>query len=143
MSDALKVAQENVAALNANDERRLRATYADDAVGEAPGSARLEGGDAIAGYALVWMHAFPDARQTILNELVAGDWVVQEFSFSGTHTGTLASPDGDIPPTNRSVTGRGVQIQRIDSSKIVEEHVYFDQVEILEQLGLMPEPATA
>lgn len=143
MSDALKVARENVAALNANDERRLRATYADDAVGEAPGSARLEGGDAVTAYAMVWIHAFPDARQTILNELVAGDWVVQEFAFSGTHTGTLASPDGDIPPTNRSATGRGVQIQRIQNGEIVEEHVYFDQVEILEQLGLMPEPATA
>lgn len=143
MADPKQVAAENVAALNANDEQRLRATYADDAVLEAPGSARLEGGDQATEYAMVWVRAFPDARQTISNQIVAGDWVVQEFTFSGSHTGTLSSADGDIPATGRSVTGRGVQIQRIADGRIAEEHVYFDQVELLRQLGLMPEPATA
>jgi len=143
MADTKQVAAENVAALNANDEQRLRATYADDAVLEAPGSARLEGGDQATEYAMVWVRAFPDARQTISNQIVAGDWVVQEFTFSGSHTGTLSSADGDIPATGRSVTGRGVQIQRIADGRIAEEHVYFDQVELLRQLGLMPEPATA
>ena len=143
MADPQHVAAENVAALNANDEQRLRATYADDAVLEAPGAARLEGGDQVTEYAMTWVRAFPDARQTISNQIAAGDWVVQEFTFSGSHTGTLSSPDGDIPATGRSVTGRGVQIQRIADGRIAEEHVYFDQVEILTQLGLMPEPATA
>ena len=78
-----------------------------------------------------------------VNELVAGDWVVQEFTFTGTHTGTLTTPDGDIPPTNRSATGRGVQIMHVENGKISQEHLYFDQVELLTQLGLMPQPATA
>jgi hypothetical protein len=34
-------------------------------------------------------------------------------------------------------------IQRIENGKIVEERLYFDQLEILTQLGLVPEPATA
>jgi predicted ester cyclase len=143
MTDPQQVAAENVAALNAHDEARLRATYADDAVMKAPGPARLEGGDAATEYVMVWLRAFPDARQSVENKLVAGDWVVQEFTFTGTHTGTLASPDGDIPPTHRSATGHGVQIQRIAGDRIAEERVYFDQVEILTQLGLLPEPTTA
>jgi steroid delta-isomerase-like uncharacterized protein len=143
MADPLQVARENVAAVNAHDEARLRATYADDAVLEAPDRARLEGGDQAAAYTMVWLRAFPDARQTIVNELAAGDWVVQEFTMEGTHTGTLEAPEGDIPPTNRKGSARGVQIQRIADGKIAEERVYFDQVEILTQLGLMPEPATA
>jgi predicted ester cyclase len=142
MTDPRKVAAENVAAVNAGDWASLAATYAPNAVGEAPDS-RLEGADAIVGYVQVWARAFPDMRQTVVNELVAGDWIVSEFSVSGTHTGTLAAPDGDIPPTNRRATGRGVQIQRIADGKIAEEHVYFDQLEILTQLGLVPEPATA
>ena len=36
-----------------------------------------------------------------------------------------------------------LQIARIAGGKIVEEHVYFDQVELLHQSGLMPEPAAA
>jgi hypothetical protein len=143
VADPLQVARENVAAVNAHDEARLRATYADDAVLEAPDRARLEGGDQAAAYTMVWLRAFPDARQTILNEIAAGEWVVQEFTMEGTHTGTLATPDGDISPTNRRGTARGVQIQRVAGGKIAEEHLYFDQVEILSQLGLLPEPAAA
>jgi ketosteroid isomerase-like protein len=30
---------------------------------------------------------------------------------------------------------------RVRDGKIVEEHLYFDQVQVLTQLGLMPEPA--
>jgi predicted ester cyclase len=143
MADALQVARENVAAMNASDAERLRATYADGAVLETPDQGRLEGGDRVAAYALLWVRAFPDARQTIVNEIAAGDWVVQEFTFEGTHTGTLEAPEGEIPPTNRPVKGRGVQLQRIADGAIAEEHVYFDQVELLTQLGLMPEPTAA
>ena len=142
MADPRQVTAENVAAVNANDADRLRATYASDAVAEAP-DATLEGADAITGYVMVWAQAFPDMRQTIVNELVAGDWVVSEFTVSGTHTGVLASPEGDIPPTNRRATARGVQLQRVHDGKIAEEHVYFDQLGILSQLGLVPEVATA
>jgi hypothetical protein len=47
----------------------------------------------------------------------------------------------DIPATNRSLSGRGLQMFRVSGGKIVEEHLYFDQVQVLTQLGLMPEPA--
>ena len=47
--------------MNAHDEKRLRATYADDAVLEAPGPLRLKGRGATE-YAMVWLRAFPDAR---------------------------------------------------------------------------------
>ena len=141
MIDPRKVTGENIAAVNAGDPDRLRATYAPDVLAEAPG-AKLEGAEAITDYVMVWAQAFPDMHQTIVNELVADDWVVSEFTVTGTHTGILASPDGDIPPTNRRATARGVQLQRVAGGKIVEEHVYFDQLEILSQLGLVPEPAT-
>jgi steroid delta-isomerase-like uncharacterized protein len=142
MSDPRQVTTEGVEAFNAHDEQRLRALYADDAVLEAPGPARLEGAEQAVEYIMVWLRAFPDARQTIDNEIASGDWVVQEFTFTGTHTGALSAPEGDIPPTNRNLTGHGVQIARVREGKIVEERVYFDQVDVLTQLGVLPEPAT-
>ena len=45
MNDPRHVTAEGVAALNAHDEHRLRAVYAEGAVLEAPGPARLEGAD--------------------------------------------------------------------------------------------------
>ncbi len=143
MGDSQKVAAEALAAFNAHDERRIRETYAENPVVEAPGGVRLEGLEAAMEFSMAWLRAFPDVRLTARNELEAGDWVVQEFTFEGTHEDTLVGPAGEIPATHRRVVGRGVQIVRVSGGKIAEERLYFDQVELLSQLGLMPEPATA
>jgi predicted ester cyclase len=90
-----------------------------------------------------WLRAFPDARITVRNELVAGDCVVQEFTFDGTHEGTLATPAGDVPATHRRLQGRGAQVMRVEGETIADTRLYFDQMEVLTQLGLMPEPAAA
>ena len=60
-------------------------------------------------------------------------------TFTGTHTETLASPEGDIPATNKSVDGRAVELTRVADGKIVENHLYYDNMELLTQLGLIPE----
>jgi len=139
MGKASRIASDWVAAFNDHDEEKLRALAADNAIIEAPGEVRLEGGDATTGYATGWLRAFPDAKITVHDALESGDWVVQPFTFKGTHTETLASPSGDIPATNRTLVGRAVQLVRVDEDAIVETQLYFDQVQILEQLGLMPE----
>jgi predicted ester cyclase len=143
MASAQEVAGRFVEAFNAHDEARIREINAENVVFEAPGDVRLEGRDATTQYAMEWLNAFPDARLVIHNEIVAGDWVVQEFTFEGTHTAPLQSPMGEIPATNRSLQGRGVQLVRVEGDFAVEERLYYDQVDVMTQLGLMPEPATA
>jgi predicted ester cyclase len=143
MADAQVVGAQLVEAFNAHDEQRIRELNAEDTVFEAPGDVSLQGRDAATDYAMSWLNAFPDARITVQHELTAGEWVVQEFTFTGTHTAPMQSPMGEIPPTNRSLTGRAVQIFRVDGDAVVDTRLYFDQVEVLTQLGLMPEPAMA
>ncbi len=143
MANPTKVAAEALEAFNAHDERRMRACYGDDATLEAPGDVRIEGGDASVGYAMAWLNAFPDARLTVHERVVGGEWVVERFTFAGTHDATLHGPDGDIPATHRRLEGRGAQMFRVKGDKIVEEHLYFDQVQVMTQLGLMPEMASA
>jgi SnoaL-like polyketide cyclase len=63
--------------------------------------------------------------------------------FSGTHTAPLQSPAGEVPATNRQLRGRGVQIFRVEGDAVADTRLYYDQVDVLTQLGLMPEPATA
>jgi hypothetical protein len=77
------------------------------------------------------------------NELVAGDWVVQEATFEGTHEGTLMSPGGEIPATHRRLNDRFVQIFKVESDAVTDIRLYFDQVQLMTQLGLRPEAATA
>ena len=130
-------------AFNAHDEAGIRACFADDAKFTAPGGVSLEGPDAITEYAMTWLRAFPDAKAEVTNEIIAGDWAVTQETFTGTHTETLVSPEGDIPATNKSVTGRAVELTRIADGKVVENHLYYDNMELLTQLGLVPETATA
>lgn len=143
MASAQEVARQGLDAFNAHDEARLREVYADNAVVEAPGDVRLEGGDATAEYSMSWFRAFPDAKIEVVNEIASGDTVALEITFEGTHENPLTGPEGEIPATGRHVKGRGAQVLRVEGGKVVEEHLYFDQVELMTQLGLMPEPAQA
>jgi predicted ester cyclase len=143
MADAQAVGAQFVEAFNAHDEQRIRELNAENTVFEAPGDVSLQGRDAATEYAMSWLNAFPDARITVRHELNAGDSIVQEFPFTGTHPAPMQSPMGEIPPTNRSLTGRAVQIFRVDGDAVAETRLYFDQVEVMTQLGLMPEPARA
>ena len=143
MADAREVGARFVEAFNAHDEERIRQLNAENAIMEAPGDMRVEGREPTTQYAMAWLRAFPDARLTVHNELVDGDWVVQQFTFEGTHEDTLSSPNGDIPATHNRLKGRAVQIFKVEGDSVTETHLYFDQVQIMTQLGLMPEPATA
>jgi predicted ester cyclase len=143
MADARQVGADFVAAFNDHDESRIRELNAENAVFEAPGDVHVEGREATTQYAMAWLNAFPDARLNVTNEFVAGDWVTQEFIFEGTHEGTLSGPAGEIPATHRRLNGRGVQIFRVEGDAVVDTRLYFDQVQVLTQLGLMPEPAEA
>jgi predicted ester cyclase len=143
MADARAVGAKFVDAFNDHDEGRIRELNAENAVIEAPGDVRLEGRDAVTEYALAWLRAFPDARITVSNELVDGDWVAQEFTFEGTHEDTLTSPTGEIPATHKRLKGRGTQIFKVEGEVVTDTRPYFDQVQVMTQLGLMPEPATA
>jgi predicted ester cyclase len=143
MADAQQVGADFVAAFNDHDESRIRELNAENAAVEAPGDVHVEGREAATQYAMAWLNAFPDARLNVKNEFVSGDWVVQEFTFEGTHEGTLSGPAGEIPATHRRLNGRGVQIFRVEGDAVVDTRLYFDQVQIMTQLGLMPEPAPA
>ena len=142
MADARQIGAKFVEAFNAHDEARIRELNGEDVVFEAPGEVHIEGRDAATEYALAWLRAFPDARLTVKNELADGDWVAQEFTFEGTHEDTLSSPSGDIPATHNKLSGRGVQIFKVKGEVVTDTRLYFDQVEVLTQLGLMPESAS-
>ena len=143
MADARQLGAKFVDAFNAHDEARIRELNGENVVFEAPGEIRLEGRDAATEYAMAWLRAFPDARLTVTNELADGDWVAQEFTFEGTHEDTLSSPSGDIPATHKRLDGRCVQIFKVEGEVVTDTRLYFDQVDVMTQLGLMPEPASA
>jgi predicted ester cyclase len=106
---------------------------------------RFLGQDGARQFLSVWVEAMPDNELSVTTEYVAGSVVVQEAVFSGTHTGNLAAPNGlVVPPTGRQVQVPYVDILVVESGQVASDHLYWDQVEMLTQLGLMPaEPVAA
>jgi steroid delta-isomerase-like uncharacterized protein len=143
MGEARHVAEEFVAAFNAHDETRMHALMGEDVAFEAPGDVKFTGAAPATDYAMAWITAFPDAQLTVHNTVFSEGWAVQQFTFEGTHEGTLSGAGGEIPATHRQLSGRAVQITKVDGGKIAEVHLYYDQVDVLTQLGVMPAAAGA
>jgi len=123
---------------NRRDVKAFAALYAVDAVVHDPTYPQpLKGRDAVAQDLNDFLRAFPDARFTILNILEDGTTAAGEYSLSGTHTGPLALPSGEIPATGKPLSFNGSAFSRFnDRGEIVEESRYFDIAGQLAQLGL-------
>jgi len=68
-----------------------------------------------------------------------GDNVVEESVFNGTNDGPLTGPDGSqIPATGRQVSEPFSGLHTVRDGRIISTRFYFDQLDMLTQLGLMP-----
>jgi predicted ester cyclase len=70
-----------------------------------------------------------------------GERAAVEGTFTGTHTGTLAAPQGEIPATGRTIELPYVDVFEARAGRIAAHRVYYDQMVMLSQLGLAPAPA--
>lgn len=78
--------------------------------------------------------AFPDMQFTVDELIAEGDIVVARLTAHGSHQGNL----GGIPPTGKQATIVGVAIYRIAAGKLAEQWEYFDNLGLLQQLGVIP-----
>jgi steroid delta-isomerase-like uncharacterized protein len=91
----------------------------------------------------MWSDGFPDGRVMIDNVIASGDYAVVQYTGTGTQTGMLKSPAGEIPATGRSVTLNCCDVYEFRDGKIRMVQSYFDSASLLMQLGVMPEAAMA
>jgi predicted ester cyclase len=98
----------------------------------------LRGRAATTAYSKPLVEAFSDARHRIDLVVAAGDVAAVEGAWIGTHTGPLVTPDGEIPPTGRSLVLPFAATMRVQGDHVTSMHVYFDQLAFMAQLGLVP-----
>jgi predicted ester cyclase len=133
-------AQENKAvyrrwidAFNDRDKRAEADARAPGYVAHAPGVPEPLNSDAWADFIFnVFAGAFPDLRLTIEEIGVGDDTVAARIAFRGTHRGEFQG----LPPTDREVAFTSVELNRMENGKVAEHWFEFDQVKLLEQLGL-------
>lgn len=141
MGQARKVMDSITEAVVAGDAEALAAIYAPDAVADTPDEGRLQGRDAIVGYLRTFNEAFSDISFEMIATTEAGDTAVDEGWFSGTHTGPMPGPEGEIAPTGKRIRLRECDVVTVRDGAAVAHRFYFDQLDFLGQLGAL-QPST-
>ena len=80
--------------------------------------------------------AFPDLNITVEDMIGEGEKVVSRYTIRGTHQGET---EDFGPPTGKQVELKGITIHRFEDGNIVEEWESYDNLSLLQQLGLAPE----
>ena len=128
-------------AMVGRDWEAWNSLHAEEVVLHSPDSPEpTKGRDKVQAWYKAFTVGFPDLDVTSSRLFASGEWVVGEYVVSGTHTGPLAGPEGEIPPTNKRVQLPSATVYRVEGGKVAEIHEYFDQLSFMAQLGLMESP---
>ncbi len=80
-----------------------------------------------------YLTGFSDAEFTFVDLFGQGDKLVKHWNFKGTHDGDFFG----IPPTGKQIDLSGTTLILMENGKIKQEQDFFDNLDMLTQLGLM------
>jgi ketosteroid isomerase-like protein len=140
MGQAREVMDRLTTAVTARDKETQAACYAADAVAVTPEEGELVGPEAISNYLSQFGESFPDISYEYAQKYEDGNVAIDEGFVVGTNTGPLPLPSGEsLPATGKSIRVRSSDIVHVEGGLITRHEFYFDQMEFLGQLGLLPE----
>lgn len=96
----------------------------------------IVGIDSARAYYAQYLTGFSNIQFTIKDVFGQGDKLVKYWNFKGKHTGDFFG----IPATGKDVSLDGTTLVRMSGGKIAEERDFFDNLDFMTQLGLMPAP---
>ena len=96
--------------------------------------ADVVGIDSARAYYANYLTGFSDITFTIKDVFGMGNKLAKHWNFKGTHTGVFFG----VPATNKKVDIDGVTLVRMSSGKIAEERDFLDNLEFMQQLGIIP-----
>ncbi len=102
-------------------------------------SMTIQGLEAYRQWLSMYLAAFPDAQTSVEDVIAEGDTVVVRQTFRGTHKGDLMG----IAPTGKQGSFTGIVITRVINGKAVEQWTNYDDLGLLQQLGVIPAPGQA
>lgn len=119
-------------------EKSLAHFAADSTVTVVPSGRKLPGSEGYKELVENFSRAFPGSNVELTNAFATEDQLVIEFTGRGTNTGLLRLPTGDIPATGRYSELQFCEVIQCRNGKIVSFHIYFDNMTLLQNLGLVP-----
>ena len=131
------------AAVLSGDLEALRDIYAPDVVATTPDEGELHGIDRFIEWNQTFVGSFSDRQFVMLGGHETADCAIDQGAFVGTHTAPLRMPDGQtVPPTGKQIRVRAADVATVRDGRIVRHDFYFDQLDMLAQLGLIEVPAS-
>jgi steroid delta-isomerase-like uncharacterized protein len=94
----------------------------------------IVGIDSARAYYSNYLTGFSDIVFTVKDVFGMDNKLVKHWNFKGTHTGLFFG----IPATHRKVDINGVTLVRMANGRIAEERDFVDNLELMQQLGLIP-----
>jgi steroid delta-isomerase-like uncharacterized protein len=83
---------------------------------------------------IIFRSVFPNMKYTIEDMIAEGDRVVVRWIATGTQKGELFG----VPPTGKYISVVGIDIFRLANGKLVELWLSWDQLGMMQQLGIIP-----
>jgi predicted ester cyclase len=140
MGNLYELAERHYAAFVAGDETADRELFHPDVVTIDP-SGRLEGLDAFNTLQRRFRAAFPDGHFEVGAYAESGSTLMVEGTYVGTNTGPMAGPGGETPATGNTLRLRYCDVFEFRDGRVAVHRIYYDQMAIMTQLGLMGAPA--
>ncbi len=123
-------------ALRTGDVAALSTVLSADTVDHNPAPGQAPGLEGVKQVFSQFRAAFPDLQFMVADMIAEGDKVASRITSSGTHKGDFQG----LPATGKQVTLAGIDILRIAGGKVVERWGEFDNLGLLQQLGVVPPP---
>jgi ketosteroid isomerase-like protein len=138
-ADRAAVVREALEAAVTGDEAVVGRVFTDDVAGWSP-VATVASREALVADMCGRKGAFSDVDLALDAVDEVGDKVIAEWRLAATHTGDLELDDDfRLEATGRRVELRGVLIAEFDGDRISRFRHYWDEVALLQGLGLLPE----
>jgi steroid delta-isomerase-like uncharacterized protein len=83
--------------------------------------------------------AFSEISITIKEQVAEADLVMTQTTWRGTHTSEFRG----LPASGKQIAISAYMTERIRDGKVVEHWSLFDQMSMMQQLGVLPPPQTA
>lgn len=128
-----------VEAFNDADWDRMRTVVSPDIVYQEMGTGRqIQGVEDYLALCVTWRQGFPDVTGKVTAALADGGTVALEVTWSGTHTGPLASPSGEIPATGKPIQVTSSLWYQVEGDRVENLRNHLDVLGMLTQLGVLP-----
>lgn len=137
MSELTDIRDTHYRGITTHDLDVAESVFADDVVTMTP-TGVLHGKAEFRAFGDAFDAAAPDATIRADRTFEAGDTIITEGTYEGTHTGDLVGPEMTVPASGNRFAFSFVDFMRVADGACVDHRIYWDNLGFMAQIGALP-----